>query len=123
MAQIPSESRRTHGHEDTLSDRRDPARQHPVLDGRRHDDPRDRASTYYTVLECATWLGNAGEDYIRDAINQGKWSRKQGRMVQLKAAFLPGRTAKSPMDIRIHHDDFVDFLHAVEWPRIPAPPR
>ncbi len=104
-------------------DRRDPKSQQARVNGRRHDDPRARTQTYYRVIECATWMGNVGEEYVREAITQGKWSRKLGKMVQLNASFLPGRSSKSPMDIRIHHDDFVEFLKAVEWPRMPAAPR
>lgn len=96
-----------------MTDRRDPGRQHPRTGGYRKDDPP------LTTRECATWLGVEPE-WVRDAINQGVWSAEQGRLVQLTAEYLPGRNATSKGEYRIYIDDFIVFLIAIGWSRLPA---
>lgn len=81
--------------------------------GRRQDDPP------LTTEECGIWMGVEPE-WILDAINEGKWSTTQGCLVQLHAEFLPGRSAASKGRFRIYIDDFITFLRAIGWSRLPA---
>lgn len=101
-----------------MDERRNLAQQQPVPGGQRHDDPRSCDPPFRTH-ECGDWMGT-GDDYIRDAINQGVWSSKLGRIVQLKAEFVPGRSLTSRTEPRIYYEDFVDFLKAIGWSRLPG---
>jgi hypothetical protein len=90
------------------ADRRDPGRQRPLVGGHRATDPP------LTTRDCADWLGFS-TDWVCAAIDDGH--QVHGTLVKLQAETLliNGRRTH-----RIHLDQFIVFLIAIEWKRLPA---
>lgn len=59
-------------------------------------------------MGCSTGL-------IYNAITRGVWA--QGTIVKLQAQTLTGNARPS---YRIPSEDFIEFLRAIGWPRIPT---
>lgn len=83
-------------------ERRDPGAQRPLPGGTRESDPE----TPLTTRDCADWMGVTPE-YIRGAIDEGQ--------LAAEAVTVNGRRL-----IRIHVDDFREYLQRIGWKRIPT---
>ena len=96
-------------------DRREPARQRPIPGGTRRYDPRlaPGQDPPLTTRDCADWMGLTTE-FIRGAIDEGV--SVHGHQVHLGAETV---TLNRRRIHRIHLDDFVTFLQAIGWKRIP----
>jgi hypothetical protein len=83
----------------------------PVRGGRRATDPP------LTTRHVADWMGRS-TSWVRGAIDEGVWV--PGGLVRLRAETMvfSGRRTH-----RIHLDEFIDFLGAIGWKRIPRHPR
>jgi len=83
----------------------------PLRGGRRAGDPP------LTTRHVADWMGRS-TTWVRGAIDDGVWI--PGGLLRLKAEtiVLNGRRTH-----RIHLDEFIEFLRAIGWKRIPAHPR
>jgi hypothetical protein len=68
-----------------------------------------------TTRACADVLGVSPE-WIRQAIDAGV-EVARGRRVRLPAEAIGGERRT----LRIHYAQFVTFLHAIGWRRLPAP--
>lgn len=97
-----------------MAERRDPARHRAVPGGSRPDDPP------LTTRDCADWLGFSTE-WVRHAIEEGQPVAGDG-VVRLRAERL---VVNGRRTYRIHLDQFIAFLEAIGWARIPrhAAPR
>jgi len=98
-----------------MADRRDPTRRRAVPGGSRPDDPP------LTTRDCADYLGFSPE-WVRHAIEEGHRVAGQPGVVRLQAERLVVNDRRT---YRIHLDQFVTFLEAIGWERIPrhAAPR
>jgi len=105
--ELPAGDRRASGIE-----RRDARRQRPVAGGTRLTDPP------LTTRACADYMGFSPE-WIRQAIEHGH-SNQQGLTVRLEAETL---TVNGRRLHRIHLDEFIRFLKAYGWKRVPRHPR
>lgn len=83
-------------------ERRDPAHQRTLIGGHRASDPP------LTTRDCADWMG-VGTDFIRGAIEDGQ--------LQAEDVRVNGKRL-----IRIHLVDFVTYLRAIGWKRLPRVP-
>lgn len=92
--------------------RRDPAQQRPLVGGSRASDPP------LTTRACADWMG-VTPSWIRSAITEGVPVR--GGLVTLDAEVLVLSAHRRLY--RVHLDQFIVFLRAIGWRRIPALPR
>lgn len=84
--------------------------------GQRFDDDLLQKPDVLKTRTCADWMGCSTE-WIRLAIKTGV-TAPDGRVVQLKAATMPGRRRPT---YQIYRDDFIAFLTAIGWPKIPRP--
>jgi hypothetical protein len=86
------------------------AGQRPVLGGARANDPP------LTTRDCADFMGMSPA-WVRAAIEEGVTHRR--RLVKLRAERLGlnGRTI-----YRVHLDQFIVFLVAIGWRRVPPHP-
>jgi hypothetical protein len=91
-------------------DRRDPSRQRPIVGGARQSDPP------LTTRACADWMGFTPA-WIRAAIDEGVLVHRRLVKLQAETLTLNGRRVH-----RIHLDDFITFLGAIGWKRIPPHP-
>lgn len=93
------------------AERRNPKRQRPIAGGTRAYDPplttRDVAD--YTA-HSTTW--------VRGAIDEGVWTPRGLVKLRAETIVLSGRRI-----LRIHLDDFIQFLRHIGWKRIPPNPR
>lgn len=86
-----------------LRERRQVDRQRSLVGGDRATDPP------LTTRDCADWMGLTTE-FIRGAIDDQ----------QLKAEDV---TINGRRVLRVHLDDFVDYLLRLGWKRLPRAPR
>ena len=96
------------------ADRRDPARQRPIVGGTRPVDPPPTGQDPpLTTRDCADWMGVTTE-YIRGAIDEG--IRVRGELVKLEAESFDSGSRRT---LRVHLDKFVEFLERIGWRRLP----
>jgi len=93
-----------------LVDRRR-GRSRPIAGGSRATDPP------LTTRDVGDYMGRS-TSWVRGAIDEGVWV--PGGLVRLKAESL---TFNGRRTHRIHLDDFIAFLQAIGWRRIPRHPR
>jgi hypothetical protein len=69
-----------------------------------------------TTRDCADWMGYSTQ-WVRQAITRGV-TAADGRTLKL-AADAMSLTARRPT-FRVYRDDFITFLTAIGWKRIPG---
>lgn len=67
-----------------------------------------------TVRACADWMGMEPA-WIRAAIDEGV--RVRGKVIKLRAETVPVNGRRWS---RVHLDQFIVFLHAIGWQRVPT---
>jgi hypothetical protein len=70
-----------------------------------------------TARDCADWMGCSTE-WIRRAINTGVTAADGTTMVKLAAQTVSGTGRRRTY--RIYRDDFIIFLTAIGWSRLPG---
>jgi hypothetical protein len=76
-----------------------------------------RVDDVLTVRDCAEWMGCSTE-WIRRAINTGVTAPDRST-VKLAAETLSGTGRRRTH--RVYRDDFIAFLTAIGWSKIPRP--
>jgi len=77
----------------------------------------DQGDEALTARDCADWMGCSTE-WIRRAINTGVTAADGATMVKLAAATVSSTGRRRTY--RVYRQDFIAFLTAIGWSKIPG---